>query len=101
MAEVLTEKAAEIADITAVPMGSTTETNVHEEAHLADGTLLEEMKKAVKQSTCFFLSLKSMSALIQNFFLVSCQKKLNSTSPMPTFLTTSAPTFWFSLCFLC
>jgi len=56
MAEVLTGKPAdpaETVDTTAVTAELTTETNGHGEAHLADGTLLEEMKKAVKQSACF------------------------------------------------
>lgn len=51
MSEVLTEKPVEIAEtIAAERVESSTETNGHGQAHLADGTLLEEMKKAVKQS---------------------------------------------------
>lgn len=58
MAELLTEKSTdtvEPVDIAAVE-STTTEANEHGEAHLADGTLLEEMNKAVKQSAFgFFL----------------------------------------------
>ena len=47
-----------IADITETTAVSTSETNTHEEeeeeTHLDDGTLMEEMKKAVKQGTFFF-----------------------------------------------
>lgn len=63
MSEVLTEKPADTAgpvDTTTVE-STTTEANEHGEPHLADGTLLEEMKKAVKQSTfafAFLLSIK-------------------------------------------
>lgn len=76
MAEVLTEKVAEIADITAVTMESTTETNVDGEAHLADGTLLEEMKKAVKQSTCFFFIAEKYVCPYSNFFFGLLSKKV-------------------------
>ena len=62
MSEGLTEEFADTAgpvDTTVVESTTTTETNEHGEAHLADGTLLEEMKKAVKQSAfTFLLSIK-------------------------------------------
>ena len=80
MAEVLTEKLAETAesvDTTAVG-SATTETNENgEKAHLADGTLLEEMKKAVKQSAFnLFLVIESLVYLAHFLFLgVPVQKK--------------------------
>lgn len=61
MSELLTENladAAEPVDTTTVE-STTNETNEHGEAHMDDGTLLEEMKKAVKQSA-FLLFLLSM-----------------------------------------
>ena len=91
---------------------TSTETNEHGEAHLADGTLLEEMKKAVKQSAFEFTFLvidhANLVCLAHFLFfflgcvcVYPCQKKLSSISLMPTCLTTSAPIFWFSLFFLC
>ena len=80
MAEVLTEKLAETAesvDTTAVG-SATTETNENgEKAYLADGTLLEEMKKAVKQSAFnLFLVIESLVYLAHFLFLgVPVQKK--------------------------
>jgi hypothetical protein len=82
MSEVLTEK--KLAD-TAEPVDATTvesttiETGENGEAHMADGTLLEEMKKAVKQSmfTFFFLlSMKSQLNLPLSLFLLSLSKKV-------------------------
>ena len=57
MSDILTEKpadTAELVDTTAVELTTTTETNGNGEAHMADGTLLEEMKKAAKQSAFAF-----------------------------------------------
>ena len=109
MSEVLTEKPADTAEpvetTTVESTTTTTETNEHgEEAHMADGTLLEEMKKAVKQSVCFFtfflLSIKANFNLLVLVQKKKKKKKLSSISLMPTFLTTSAPIFRV-LSFLC
>ena len=72
MSEVLTEKPADNAE----PIDTataTTENNENGETHLADGTLLEEMKKALKQSafTLFLLSIKPLLT----FFLGVLVKK--------------------------
>ena len=73
MSEVLTEKPAD----TAEPIDTataTTENNENGETHLADGTLLEEMKKALKQSAFAFFCYRSSSCSL--FFGVSLSKKV-------------------------
>ena len=104
MSEVLTEKPFDTADPVDTTTVESTTTLTNErgsgEAHLADGTLLEEMKKAVKQSAfafCFFvIGQANLVRLARSFFFFGCpcQKKLSSILLMPTFLTTSAPFFW-------
>jgi hypothetical protein len=72
MPEVLTEKPAD----TAEPVDTTTiesTTKEHGEAHLADGTLLEEMKKAVRQSAFAFFVIdqaKLLKSALLTFFFV-------------------------------
>jgi hypothetical protein len=84
MSELLTENLAdttEAVDTTTIE-STTTETNEHGEApsHMDDGTLLEEMKKAVKQSALTFFSLideaKLSLALLTFFLWVSLSKKV-------------------------
>ena len=78
MSEVLTEKPAETAGtVDTTTVESTTTENG--EAHLADGTLLEEMKKAVKQSAFalfFLLSIKPSSDFFLGGWWCPCQKKV-------------------------
>jgi hypothetical protein len=71
MSEVLTEYPADSAGIVDTTTTVESTTSDHGEAHLADGTLLEEMKKAMKQSA---FVIKVMSALL--IFGAPCQKKV-------------------------
>ena len=57
---------AETVDTTTTTVESTTTS--HEETHLADGTLLEEMKKAVKQSASFSALSDQKSCLLCSLF---------------------------------
>ena len=98
MSELLTEKSADTVEPvdTATVESTTTEANEHGETHMADGALLEEMNKAVKQSAfAFFFGFQKRSlALLTCFFVASLsKKKLSFISLMPTFLTTGAPIF--------
>ena len=85
MSEVLTEKPFDTADPVDTTTVESTTTLTNErgsgEAHLADGTLLEEMKKAVKQSAfafCFFvIGQANLVRLARSFFFwVSLSKKV-------------------------
>ena len=73
MSESLTEKEADIAKTIDTTTETAESTNGHGEAHLPDGALLEEMKKAVKQSVFFFSVAKPLT--VAHFFSPLSSKK--------------------------
>jgi hypothetical protein len=105
MSEAITEKptdSVETVDTTTVESTTTTE---HGETHLADGTLLEEMKNAVKQGAFnFFLFCYSIKVMfhLAHLFFSWVKKKVEfyfADANLPYDKCTRF--FWFPLFLLC